>query len=204
MNLEQRTAALLAVVADARRERCAQLLAPARAQAQALVASALREARRRVRTAIDEERKRLALTQAAAAAQLATEQRLAQQRLAAERLRQGWEVLRAALAARWHDAAARRGWIDAHLARLPRPQAEVTGAWTLTGPADWPAAESEALAQALRARGAPAVRVVAEAQLGAGFRVQAGNNVLDATIDGLLADRAAVQGRLLQLIEEAP
>lgn len=204
MNLEQRTAALLAVVAEYRAQRCAELLDPARAQARALVAGALREARRRVRTAIGEERKRLAAALAAAEAQLATERRLVTQRRAAERLTLGWTALRAALQARWNDAAARGAWIDAHLARAQRVLHAVdpTAAWTLTGPADWPADERARVAQALRAQGAPAVRVETDAQLAAGFRVQAGHNVLDATLDGLLADRHAVQGRLLQLIEE--
>jgi hypothetical protein len=83
MNLEQRTAALLAVVGDYRAQRCAELLDPAHAQAHALVTTALREARRRVRTAIGEERKRLAVATAAAAVQLATERRRVTQRRAA-------------------------------------------------------------------------------------------------------------------------
>jgi len=35
-----------------------------------------------------------------------------------------------------------------------------------------------------------------------GVRIRAGNNVVDATIDGLLADRAALEGRLLDLLPE--
>jgi len=35
-----------------------------------------------------------------------------------------------------------------------------------------------------------------------GVRIRAGNNVVDATIDGLLADRAALEGRLLDLLQE--
>ena len=204
MNLEQRTAALLDVVAEYRRQRCAELLDPARAQVRALVATALHEARRRVRTAIGEERKRLATAVAAAEAQLATDRRLVTQRRAADQLALGWTALREALQARWTEAAARRAWIDAHLARARTvlTSADATQAWSLAGPADWPAAEHERVAASLRAGGAPAVHFVADPQLTAGFRVQAGHNVLDATLDGLLADRDAVQGRLLQLIEE--
>jgi hypothetical protein len=33
-------------------------------------------------------------------------------------------------------------------------------------------------------------------------RIRAGNNVVDATIDGLLADKAALEGRLLDLLQE--
>lgn len=207
MKLEQRTAALLRVVADYREQRCAELLTPARAQARALVAGALRDARRRVHTALVEERRRAAAAVAAAEAQLATETRLAAQRRDAARLASGWAELRLALQARWDDAAARRQWIDAHLARaqqvlLDRDAPADDAPWLLRGPAGWPAAEREQVAATLRAQGAPAVEFEADAKLAAGFRVQAGHNALDATLDGLLADRSAVQGRLLQLIEE--
>lgn len=209
MNLEQRTAALLAVVETYRQERCAALLDPARAQARALVASALREARRRVRTAIGEERRRLASVLAAAEAQLATERRLTQQRRAATHLKHGWGALRSALQAQWDSAPARADWIAAQLSRVhaalrPAPQtarADIDP-WVLVCPPTWAAAERERVATTLRTQGAPAVKTVDDPQLTAGFRVQAGHNVLDATLDGLLADRDAVQGRLLQLIEE--
>ncbi|MCU0950950.1 MAG: hypothetical protein MUC68_07755 [Burkholderiaceae bacterium] len=210
MNLEQRTLALLAVVAEYRQQRCAALLDPARQQVREQVVAALRDARRRVRTAIAEERKRSAAALAAAQAQLATERRLAQQRRAAARLTDGWIALRAALQSRWNTPAQRRAWIDTHLARAQDvlhavhesgADAAVT-AWRLSGPADWPAAERAEVAARLRALGARAVDDHIDPPLTAGFRVQAGHNVLDATLDGLLADRAAVQGRLLQLIEE--
>jgi hypothetical protein len=204
MNLEQRAAALLAVVAEYRSQRCAELLDPAREQVRALVMGALREARRRVRTALGEERKRLAAAVAAVEAQLATERRLVTQRRSAEQLSLGWASLRVALQTRWDDAEACRAWTDAHLARVRTVlrAVDASQAWLLTGPGDWPAAERDRVAAALREHGAPAVRFVADPLLTAGFRVQAGHNVLDATLDGLLADRNAVQGRLLQLIEE--
>lgn len=208
MKLEQRTAALLRVVADYRAQRCAELLTPARAQAQALVAGALRDARRRVHTALVEERRRAAAAIAAAEAQLATETRLAAQRRDAARLASGWTELRRALQGRWDDPGSRRHWIDAHLARAQKVLLDRAGPvdgiepWLLRGPAGWAAGEHERVAAALREQGAPAVQFVPDEQLGAGFRVQAGHNALDATLDGLLADRSAVQGRLLQLIEE--
>ena len=203
MNLEQRTTALLAVVAEYQAQRCAELLEPARAQARSLVAAALREARRRVRTAIAAERARQAAALAAAEAQLATARRLVTQRRAAARLAAGWAALREALQARWDDAAQRRAWIDAHLARVRTVLAGVqtAQAWTLVGPSDWHAAERERVAAALREHGAKAVHYRADPQLSAGFRVQAGHNQLDATRDGLLADRSQVEGRLLQLLE---
>jgi hypothetical protein len=47
------------------------------------------------------------------------------------------------------------------------------------------------------------VAFVAEPSIAAGFRVRAGHNTLDATLDGLLADRKAIEGRLLHRVEQA-
>jgi hypothetical protein len=40
--------------------------------------------------------------------------------------------------------------------------------------------------------------------LAAGVVVVCGHNVLDASLDGLLADRAGIEGRLLQRLEDVP
>jgi hypothetical protein len=107
MNLQERTQALLAVVDEYRRRRCAELLEPADAQARAIVRDALAEARRRVRTAIAEERQRVAAEVAAAEARLATERRLAAQRRATRMLALAWDRLRDELLRRWRDPDSR-------------------------------------------------------------------------------------------------
>jgi hypothetical protein len=38
----------------------------------------------------------------------------------------------------------------------------------------------------------------------AGVRIRAGHNLMDATLEGLLADREAIEGRLLHYLEGAP
>jgi hypothetical protein len=202
MNLAERTQALLAVVEEFRRRRCAELLEPADAQAREIVRNALAEARRRVRTAIAEERQRIAAELAAAEARLATQRRLAAQRRAMQLLGQAWDGLRAALAARWRASETRARWVETHLARAVR--ALPARAWTIRCAPDWPASEREAALRWLAERGLRDVRIESDAAIGAGFRVQAGHNVLDATLDGLLADRAAIEGQLLELMESAP
>lgn len=202
MNLEERTQALLAVVEEFRRRRCAELLEPADAQARQIVRNALAEARRRVLTAIAEERQRIAAELAAAEARLATQRRLAAQRRAMQLLGQAWEGLRAALAARWRAPETRARWVEAHLARAGR--ALPASAWTIRCAPDWPASEREAALRWLAERGTRDVRIEPDSAIAAGFRVQAGHNVLDATLDGLLADRAAIEGQLLELMESAP
>ena len=57
------------------------------------------------------------------------------------------------------------------------------------------------VAQALVESGIEAARFAPDESIRAGLAVRAGNNVLDATLEGLLADRAATEGRLLAHLE---
>jgi F0F1-type ATP synthase membrane subunit b/b' len=198
--LEQRTAALLALVEDYRARRCAELLDPARSQARDLLRHARAEGRQRVHTTIGEARQRLAGEVGAAQARLATERRLVEQRRSVQVLQQAWAALREALRARWRDGDARRQWLDAHLARalrvLPRER------WQVEFAADWPPAERECFAADIAAAGVAHSSWQARQDIDGGVRIRAGNNVVDATIDGLLGDKAALEGRLLDLLQE--
>ena len=200
LTLEQRTAALLALVEDFRSRRCAELLDPAREQARALLRNARAAGRQRVHTTIAEARQRLAGEVGAAQARLATERRLVLQRRAVLVLQQAWAALREALRARWRDGNARRQWLDAHLARalrvLPREQ------WQVEFAAGWPPEERESLAARIAAAGVALATWQAREDIDGGVRIRAGNNVVDATIDGLLADRALLEGSLLDLLHE--
>ena len=200
MNLQQRTAALLQVVEAYRARRCAELLEPAGQQAREVRRSALAAARQRVHTAIEEQRKRMATEVSAAEARLATERRLLVQRRAATTLTQAWTQLRTSLRERWHAPATRARWVDSHLDRALRALSHAQ--WQMHHPRDWPASEAETVAARLSARGITA-RFIADPSIDAGVRVIAGNNALDATLDGLLAERAAIEGRLLQLLSQA-
>src|SRR5512137_1164197 len=175
LTLEQRTAALLALVEDFRSKRCAELLDPARSQARTLLRNARAEGRQRVHTTVGEARQRLASEVGAAQARLATERRLAEQRHAVLVLQQAWSALRAALRARWQDAHARSRWLDAHLARalrvLPRER------WQVEFAADWPPAERECFAADIAAAGVAPSSWQARQDIDGGVRIRAGNNV---------------------------
>lgn len=200
LSLAQRTAALLDLVEKYRDARSAEILEPAREQARALLRSARAEGRRRVRTAIGEARQRLAAEVGAAQARLATERRLSEQQRAVQVLQQAWSALYEALRRRWRDEATRRTWCEAHLARaldaLPH------GHWHIEHAADWPRQEREAFTQRVREAGIAEVDLKPREDIVGGLRIRAGNNLVDATIDGLLADRAALEGRLLDLLQE--
>jgi hypothetical protein len=112
---------------------------------------------------------------------------------------EGWRRLPAALAAAWRDPAGRRRWTETHLGRalaaLPRTD------WAIAHAPGWTEDERQAAAGWLAAHGGPDLAFAADAALAAGFRVHAGHNTLDATLDGLLADRKAIEGRLLHHLE---
>jgi hypothetical protein len=199
LTLAERTAALLELVERYRSARSAEILQPAREQARALLRSARTESRRRVRTAIAEARQRLAAEVGAAQARLATERRLTEQQRAVRLLQQAWTALDEALRKRWRDPQARHLWCEAHLARAL--QALPHDRWCIECASDWPADERRAFAQRLREAGIAEVAWQPRDDVAGGLRIRAGNNLVDATIGGLLADRAALEGRLLDALQ---
>lgn len=199
MNAEERARALLALVDEYRDAKSREILDAATGEARTLVAQALRLAKSRVHEAIVEERKRYAAAVAAAEARLHTRQRLAHQGREAAMLLEGWHRLPAALITAWRDPAGRRRWAETHLGRalatLPRTD------WEIVHAPGWTEDERQAAAGWLAAHGGPDLAFTADTGLAAGFRVLAGHNTLDATLEGLLADRKAIEGRLLHHLE---
>jgi hypothetical protein len=202
MNLEQRTAALLELVEQYRARRFAELLEPAQAEARQLVRAALSEARRRVHTAIVEERKRYAIEVGAVEAALATDRRLFQQRHAVQLLDTAWHELRARLVARWDAAPTRSQWVRAYLRRALRSVPCAGGGWRIQTHPAWNEGERAHWLAQLRIDGVAPVTFETAATISAGFRVVSGNNILDATIEGLLADRTQLEGRLLHYLTQ--
>lgn len=202
MTLERRTQALLELVEDDRRAQCAAITAQAEQQATAALDQARAEARQRVREAFAEERARLQSRLAAARAELQTRQRLHEQQQATAWLATGWQRLPPALRERWADAAARRQWVDAAVAEAAEVLAP--GDWRIVHAPGWPADERRALAARLQSGHGSGVEFTEHAGLGAGLRIVAGRNVVDATLEGLLADREAIGARLLGEFGVAP
>lgn len=202
MNLEQRTTALLELVEQYKVRRFAELLEPARAEARATVRAALAEARKRVSTAIAEERKRRDLEIGAVEAALATDRRLAAQRHSVQLLAGAWSELRVRLIARWSAAPTRALWVDAYLGRALKAVPSGPAGWRIEHHPAWVEAERAPRLEHLRAQGVATVVFECDPAIAAGFRIIGGHNVLDATLDGLLADRAQLEGGLLHHLQE--
>lgn len=204
MNLEHRVTALLDLVEQFRARRQAELIDPARAEARETIRTALAESRRRVRTAIAEERKRYAAEVGAVEAALATDRRLASQRHSVRLLGAAWHALRERLVARWDNAETRAQWVMAHLDRALKAVPHHASGWQIEHHPAWSENERAHARERLRIEGVMPVQFDTAVGIAAGFRVVSGHNVLDATLEGLVADRTQLEGRLLHHLEPEP
>jgi hypothetical protein len=186
---------MLKLVEQHRLRRCREVLADAQVQAQALLRDAQHTARARMHAHIQmlkqERRQALAL----AAAELETTRRQYHNRCDYALIEAGMCQLEAALLARWQDGTGRRDWIEGlvqnALTRLPRES------WKICHAPRWPQNEQRELGARLAPLLAGEPTFQAEAGIRAGLRVQSGTALLDGTLEGVLADRGAIEAQLL-------
>ena len=199
MSIETRLDALLRLIEQYRDEHCARHRESAERDAAALVSSAWRGARERTRGVLEAERSRHAASVAREEAGLAIERRLAHQRGVRFALAQAWPRLETVLMQRWSDPAARRTWIEHHLESAVRLIA--ADAWAIEHSPDWGDEERGWISAWLDSHAPCVTTFSADAAIAVGFRVRAGHNLFDATLEGLLSDRVLIEGRLLDAME---
>lgn len=201
-DVETQMQALLTLLEEDRKRQCDALISDAQARASGVVQQARRDALARVRAVFAVERQRLDEQLKAAAASLQTERRLSEQERLAQLLELAWQMLPEALLERWQDPGRRRKWvahvIDMAQQLLPHPM------WTLRVAPGWPAEERDQALQAVARRLGYTPDCSEDADIQAGLLIMAAGNRLDATLGGLLADRAAVEARLLDYLERRP
>ncbi|CAG4883073.1 conserved protein of unknown function [Georgfuchsia toluolica] len=198
MSLEQRTSDLLNIAADYRADQCRSLFAQAAEDSRVILKATHIGARHDLRTTLAPEQERLAAEIAAAELKLVTLRRLDAQKNVKTILRQAWPRLTQALRARWDTPAGRAAWVAHHFAVALK--ALPAKAWMVQHPEDWPAMEREWAKQWLQAHGIEDASFAVEVKMSAGIRIVCGLNVLDASLDGLLADGAQIEGRLLHYL----
>lgn len=191
--------ALLDLIEADRARQVAQITGEARSRADAQRAQSRAESLARLRQAFDEQRKRRDEALAAAQARLATQRRLHGQQRVAALLQLAWQRLPLELSGLWKQPEARAAWVAQTVAsaRLRLPP----GTWRVQHAAGWPEAEQQACAAELAAISGAAPQFQADAAIAAGLKIGVDGNVIDGTLAGLLADRAAIEARLLRLLE---
>ena len=109
-------------------------------------------------------------------------------------MRRAWPQLVDALVARWRDPAGRRAWFRA-AARQARERMR-GDVWKVEHPVGWDTDEQREFIAALGVTN-DVVTLTEDRDLAAGIRIRGTQATLDATIHGLIADRAAVEASLL-------
>lgn len=201
MNVDAQAQALLDLVEADRACQIERIVADAKGRAAALRAQARADSRQRMRQAFAEQRALQREQVAAAQARLATKRRLHEQQRTAATLRLAWDRFPGELLCLWRDATTRRCWVSKVL-ESARPLMQ-GGAWHIAHAIDWPVAEQLAAVQALQCDADAAPAFEPDARISAGLKIVAAGNVIDGTLDGLLADRSELESRLLHLLESS-
>lgn len=193
--LELQVQTLREVVEAHREKRCRELMTEAKRQRHALLSQAYDEARQRMHAAVEEERLRGHQRIASARAQVQTRLRQRAYQTALLLLHQGWDRLHEALMERWKTPEARSKWIEAlgsqALRALPRQ------AWRIEHPLGWDTREASALLDRIERHCGTKPTLRADKEMSAGLRLMTDGACLDGTLEGLLADRSAIEAQLL-------
>ena len=194
--------ALLQLVEEHRKERCRDITQQAHEQATTLIKQAHQQARARMRESIQQERTHWRAKIDETRAALETRQRHRRQQANKRLLQQGWEKLREALTERWREPDQRSIWIRAlaqqAMTRLPR------SGWRIEHPPGWPAEEQLQFSdQVATYTGGQSPTFVEAHEILVGLRILADRACLDGTLEGLLANRNAIEGHLLAEINRA-
>jgi hypothetical protein len=166
------------------------------AQVSAVLRAARSEAHARVRQAAREKRERVAERCRKATAEAETRDRTSSFALDREFVARAVAALPGALALRWNDPAARGAWCAA-AARLAAARL-VSREWRVELDTGAGAAERAAIETCAAAAGA---RLAWASSSVPGLRIVAGGVAVDATVDGLLTDRAVVESLLLAALD---
>jgi hypothetical protein len=201
MKVEAREKALLQLVEEHRDRECRRIRENARRRADAMLKQSFEKQRLALHQRVSAERSRAhTLIEAARAERATRERRLGEQRDEAV-LAAVWPALRAALLARWQEPGQRQDWVlgalECAVELLPR------GDWLVRHAPDLSEDELVRWFQVTSERIGQAPRFLTDPSIGAGLIIACHGAVLDASLEGLLADRHRLEARALALWKDA-
>jgi len=197
--LETQVAALLQRLERHRHARCRTITEDAEARAREIESQAWHEAAERGRAAVRTARSELEEGRQRLQAAFESQQRQRAQAEARRRLGELWKQLPGAMQKRWQVPAQRRAWLAAALQLADH--ALTPHAWLIEYAADL---SGDELLSALESAGFSAnrsIRMRPAEDITAGIRISAEGARFDATIRGLLADKARIEAAFLAQCE---
>lgn len=192
---------LIARIDEEADKEAARILTEARQEARDIVAAAHRQARERIRQEIAQLRREAEQELARIRASFETERRQMRQARDLVARTEGLRRLGGILEGLWHDPEARRAWCDGIL-REAR-QRLMPGSWRVEHPADWPGAERDRIAEAIKAHTGEPARTREDPALTAGLRICADTACVDGSLAAITRDQARLSGLLLREMDAA-
>ena len=202
MELQNQEKRLLDLIRLEQEKACREATKQADDQVRQILGEAWRSARERLHEAVERERARAQRQLRLAEAELETRQRLSEQQREALLLDQAWQALEQQLRELWANHDGRRRWIQqavrVGLQRLPANH------WRITHPRLWNAEDQATLSAAVVNGLEQAPELLEDERIKAGIMLRSSGALLDMTLEGLIADRGAIEAELLARIEVEP
>jgi len=199
MDLQNQEKRLLELIRLKQEKACRETIRQADGQVQRILDEAWKAGRKRLHEAVERERDRAKGQLRHAEAELETRQRLHEQQRVIMLLKLAWQTLEQQLREQWVSRDGRRRWIQRAvqigLQHLPANH------WHITHPPVWSAEDQVILSQAAAKGLQQAPELLADERIEAGLILRSGGALLDMTLEGLIADRSAIEGQLLAKIE---
>ena len=191
---------LLGVVVENREKRCQQMRDNACQQATEITRTAY--AKGRVRMHHHTEALREKSRQRVASANARNQTLLRQQRQKADRavLDVAWPQLREAMLVLWRDPASRHKWLEAAISSASK-NLRLHG-WHIEHPSDMSVEDKERIKLAFIHGKGKHPKLSARDDIEAGIRITVKGTVIDATLDGLLQQKTAIEARLIARIKQ--
>ncbi|MDH5172979.1 MAG: hypothetical protein OEW92_11210 [Gammaproteobacteria bacterium] len=181
---------LLDIVETWRKEQCDALADEAQQESRRVIRQAYQSARKNLHEDIQLTRRQISDTLAAARARQHTLMMQQRHKAASGFLETCWNSLADKLHARWRQPESRRQWITKIVSTATAlvPATE----WLIEHPQDWSSDEQQQLGRQIEARVGGQARFAAVPEITAGIRISTEGAVIDGSLQGLMADRNAI------------
>ena len=191
---------LLGVVVENREKRCLELRENAQQQAGEIIRQAYSKGRLRMHYHIEALREKYSARVNAAIARNQTLLRRQHQKEDRAMLDIAWPLLREAILALWNEPVSRRKWLDAAIASAATGLREHD--WRVEHPPGLGAEDIKRIKQAFSHAKDKGPELSARDDIEAGIRIIAGGTVVDATLEGLLQQKTAIEARIIARIRQ--
>ena len=191
---------LLGIVVESREKRRQQVRDDAQQQAKEITRLAYTKGRTRMHHHIDALREKYRVRVTAATARNQTLLRRQHQKEDRATLDVAWPLLREAMLVLWKDPDSRRNWLEAAIASASSSLKQQD--WHIEHPQDLSEADVKWIKHThIHGKGREG-KLVASADIDAGIRIILNGTVVDATLDGLLKQKTAIEAILIARIKQ--